>query len=129
MKQEHWLRHFCEEDSEHRELIQWLIEEGLTRPDDFDARLAHAGRLRQMGNDWYKRDDFRRALHCGLGAVHTLDFSPNEQLAFSEQQRQQTAASMVPVLSNLTMVFLRRGDLVLLKFLYIYIYLLLLLVF
>eukprot|EP00933_Yihiella_yeosuensis_P029103 TRINITY_DN2280_c0_g1_i1.p1 TRINITY_DN2280_c0_g1~~TRINITY_DN2280_c0_g1_i1.p1 ORF type:complete len:312 (+),score=60.99 TRINITY_DN2280_c0_g1_i1:135-1070(+) len=111
MQKEHWLRHLIEDEQECRALITWLIEEGLTRPDGFEARLAHGQRMKSLGNDWYNRGDFRRALHCCLGAVHALDFSPNEQLQQSEEQRQQSASAMLPILSNLCMVFMKRGDL------------------
>ncbi|CAE7596860.1 NMRAL1 [Symbiodinium natans] len=110
MGREHWLRSFCEEESEHRQLLHWLIEEGLCRPEDFQARVGHAHRLREMGNKWYRADDYRRALHCNLGAIHAVDFTPNEQVNMTDDQRLAVARELLPVLSNLAQVFLKRGD-------------------
>jgi len=109
MLKEQWLRHFCN-DEEKTQLIDWLQCEGLQRPRSLDDRLGHAARLRALGNEWYARDDFRRALHCMLGAVHTLDWKPAEQLGQSDEQRQQVAETLLPVLSNLAMVLLKRGS-------------------
>jgi len=109
MLKEQWLRHFCDDDEE-TQLLDWMKCEGLQRPRSLDDRLKHAARLRALGNEWYARDDFRRALHCMLGAVHTLDWKPAEQLGQSDEQRQQVAEALLPVLSNLAMVLLKRGS-------------------
>ncbi|CAJ1378690.1 unnamed protein product, partial [Effrenium voratum] len=107
---EHWLRHFCEADAEQRQLLQWLLEEGLSRPAGFQARIDHSQRLKTLGNDWYGRDDYRRALHCNLGALHSVDFTPQEQLDMDDGQRLAVANMLLPIVSNLAQVFLKRGD-------------------
>lgn len=109
MLKEQWLRHFCTDD-ECRQLLEWLRSEGLSRPRGFEDRLEHAAHLRELGNDWYKKGDFRRALHCMLGAIHSLDVKPAEQLEFDEQQQLLSARALLPVLSNLAMILLMRGD-------------------
>mmetsp|Transcript_88827 Transcript_88827/g.176604 ORF Transcript_88827/g.176604 Transcript_88827/m.176604 type:complete len:331 (+) Transcript_88827:61-1053(+) len=109
MLKEHWLRHLCNDD-ERAQLLDWLKCEGLQRPQNLDDRLEHAAHLRALGNEWYARGDLRRALHCMLGAVHALDWVPAEQLAQSDDQRQQVAESLLPVLGNLAMVLLKRGS-------------------
>eukprot|EP00439_Symbiodinium_sp_Y106_P045721 s1679_g5.t2 len=110
MRKEHWLRSFCEDNCEHRQLLHWLLEEGLSRPEDFQDRVHHAHRLRELGNKWYRTDDFRRALHCNLGAIHAVDFTPHEQMDMTDEQRLAVARELLPVLSNLAQVFLKRGD-------------------
>lgn len=109
MIQEHWLLHFCEKD-EKKQLLQWLNEEGLGRPREFEDRVAHAEKLKRMFKEWYDQNDFRRALHCIMGAVHALDFMPSEQLSHSEEQRNRASQLMLPIMSNAAMVFLKRGD-------------------
>lgn len=91
-------------------LRQWLDQEGLNRPRGFDERLAHAERLRAMGNDWFGKEDFRRALHCVMGAVYTLDFTPAEQMSQTDEERMRCSKVMLTILSNASMVFLKRGD-------------------
>lgn len=58
---------------------------------------------------WYGRDDYRRALHCNLGAIHSIDFTPQQQLSMDEPQRLALAQLLLPILSNLTQVFLKLG--------------------
>jgi len=65
-----------------------------------------------MGNQWYEKSDLRRALHCLMGAVHSLDYSPSEQLAQESHERDLASQSMMTIMSNLAMVFLKRGDFV-----------------
>eukprot|EP00930_Biecheleria_cincta_P096027 TRINITY_DN87902_c0_g1_i1.p1 TRINITY_DN87902_c0_g1~~TRINITY_DN87902_c0_g1_i1.p1 ORF type:complete len:351 (-),score=74.71 TRINITY_DN87902_c0_g1_i1:48-1049(-) len=108
---EQWLRHFCQEDREYRELLIWIDQEGFSRPEGFEARIAHADMMREKGSAWHKKGDYRRALHLFLGAVHALDFTANEQEHdLTQEQRLQMARSMLPVLTNLSMTFLCRGD-------------------
>jgi len=109
MIQEHWLLYFCEKE-EKKQLLQWLDEEGLSRPREFQDRLAHAEKMRKMSNDWFNKDDFRRALHCIMGAVHALDFIPSVQMSHSPEERAQVSLAMLPVMSNAAMIFLKRGD-------------------
>lgn len=109
MLHEPWLRYFCERD-EFKQLIIWLAEEGLSRPTGFRERLAHARKLRELGNNWHAAGDFRRALHCVMGAVHALDFSPSEQMQLSEGQRSGCGREMLPLMANASAIFLARGD-------------------
>lgn len=109
MRQEHWLRTFCE-DEEYVSLLTWLREEGLERPEGFEARTDRAEYMKQRCNEFFGMGDYRRALHYALGAIHYLDFTPKEQMEQTEAQRKQAAQAMTAVLSNLTMVFLKRGD-------------------
>lgn len=109
MLQEHWILHFCDKP-EKEQLLMWLRQEGLERPRLFADRLAHAEKLRGMSNKWYKAVDYRRALHCIMGAVHALDWPPAEQVSFSKEQTAEVAQAMLPVMSNAAMIFLKRGD-------------------
>jgi len=109
MVREQWLSHFCSEE-ELQQLVYWLHSEGLDRPELFEERLEHSVYLRNLGNEQFKKSDYRRALHCALGAIHALDFTAKQQLDFTEEQRKQTAEALLPVLSNLTMILLKRGD-------------------
>jgi tetratricopeptide (TPR) repeat protein len=109
MLRELWLYHFMGKE-EREQLLNWLAQEGLTRPERFEDRVKHAEYLRNLGNDWYHKEDFRRALHCVLGAVHCLDYPPLWQQDQSEEQRRELAEAMLPVMSNLSMVCLKRGD-------------------
>jgi len=109
MLQEHWMKHFCERE-EFKELQKWMQEEGLSRPRGFEERLMHAERCRELGNTWFGRQDFRRALHCTMAAVHSLDFTPHEQMQHPEEQKRSSSKAMLPIMSNLAMIFLKRGD-------------------
>merc|ERR1740121_52941 len=109
MLREQWVRYFVSDD-EFKQLVIWLEAEGLQRPYPFEERIEHANRLRKLGNEWYGREDWRRALHCALGAVHALDWKPAEQLGHSEEQKHEVAKAMLPLMSNLSMILLKRGD-------------------
>lgn len=105
------LQRFCSKE-EHQQVLQWLTRGRLERPHGFESRVEHAQRLSELGNAWYRCKNLRRALHCALGALHALDWSPAEQLNFSEEEQACIAKVLVPVFSNLAMLFLRRGDFV-----------------
>lgn len=109
MLREPWLFHFVGRE-EKEQIVAWMHQEGLERPRGFDDRICRAEYLKQLGNDMTQREDYRRALHCALAAIHCLDFCPLEQQGQSEEQRQQVAQTMLPVLCNFTWVFLKRGD-------------------
>lgn len=111
MRQEHWLATFCMEE-ERVQLLTWLREEGLERPDGFDNRMERAEYLKMRSNEFINQHDYRRALHLALGAVHHLDFTPGEQMEQTEDQRSQVAKAMMLVLSNMAKIFLQRGDFV-----------------
>lgn len=110
MKQEHWLKSIVEDESEYVGLLTWLREEGLERPDGFEERTERAEYLKTRCNHFFGEGDYRRALHFALGGVHYLDFTPQEQVDQSEEQRLLVARAMVAMLSNLALVFLKRGD-------------------
>lgn len=109
MYDEYWLSHLCN-DEDRSQILVWLQQEGLSRPEGFAARMEHAQLLRKRANEFFGKEDFRRALHLGLGALHCLDFRPAEQISHSEDQRKQVRSNLVPVMSNLCLVFMRRGD-------------------
>jgi len=109
MLRELWLYHFMEKE-EREQLLHWLAQEGLSRPEAFDNRVKHADYLRNLGNEWFQKGDYRRALHCSLGAVHCLDYPPLWQQDQSEEQRRQLAQGMLPVMGNVAMICLKRGD-------------------
>mmetsp|Transcript_8696 Transcript_8696/g.24530 ORF Transcript_8696/g.24530 Transcript_8696/m.24530 type:complete len:341 (+) Transcript_8696:63-1085(+) len=109
LQKEVWLRHFCN-DVEFKDIRIWLRQEGFERPDSFVDRLKHAQRLRELGNGFFGSGDYRRALHCMLGALHSLDYSPAVQLEMAEEDRASVVEAMQPVLANLSIIFLRRGD-------------------
>eukprot|EP00928_Gymnodinium_smaydae_P056348 TRINITY_DN39740_c0_g1_i2.p2 TRINITY_DN39740_c0_g1~~TRINITY_DN39740_c0_g1_i2.p2 ORF type:complete len:274 (+),score=81.10 TRINITY_DN39740_c0_g1_i2:58-879(+) len=109
MRGEYWLREICSEE-EYGAILRWLREEGLDRPDGIDARLERSTYLRELGNEQYRKADYRRALHCGLGCIHYLDFCPEEQLQQSAEERLKVAEALALVLCNVAMIFLKRGD-------------------
>eukprot|EP00929_Paragymnodinium_shiwhaense_P118856 TRINITY_DN90753_c0_g1_i1.p1 TRINITY_DN90753_c0_g1~~TRINITY_DN90753_c0_g1_i1.p1 ORF type:complete len:283 (+),score=47.42 TRINITY_DN90753_c0_g1_i1:119-967(+) len=111
LRAEYWLQHFCN-DEEVSVIMQWLREEGIERPEGVEERIAHAKYLRTRGNEFYKLQDGMRSLRFCLGALHCMDFTPQEQGQLSDVERQQTADGLVSVLGNLALVFLRRRDLV-----------------
>mmetsp|Transcript_90239 Transcript_90239/g.254630 ORF Transcript_90239/g.254630 Transcript_90239/m.254630 type:complete len:279 (-) Transcript_90239:17-853(-) len=107
--EEQLLRHFCLEQ-ECREIIDWFAKQGFERSDDFDERLALGGRLKDMGNDQFRKADFHGAMMHALGALHCLDFSRACQILQEDHQKRQVNEGLVPVLSNLSTIFMKRGD-------------------
>jgi len=103
------LRHFCLE-AECEQVREWFKEQGFARPEEFDARLDLARRLRELGNDRHRAADFNGAMMHALGALHCLDFSQARVAIQTETQKREALEALVPVLSNLSIVFLKRGD-------------------
>lgn len=104
-----YLRHFCLE-SECKDVIDWCKENGFERPDDFAGRMALAAQMKELGNGMIKSGDFKNAMMHILGTLHCLDFSQGKCALQTEANKQQTVEAMVPVLSNLSLTFLKRGD-------------------
>lgn len=109
MDEEPLLRHFCLEE-ECEEVKTWLKEQGHERPEDFEGRLLLSKKLRELGNESYKANDFKAAMLYALSALHCLDFSKARTVVQNEQQKQEALQELVPVVSNLSMIFLKRGD-------------------
>lgn len=107
--EEVYLRHFCLE-AECKDVTDWCKENGFERPADFAGRMSLAARLKELGNGLIKSGDFRSAMMHILGTLHCLDFSQGQCALQTEASKQQTLEAMVPVLSNLSLAFLKRGD-------------------
>merc|ERR1712039_690225 len=69
-----------------------------------------ATELKQQGNLKYQANDFQNAMMCALAALHAIDFSQAKQFLQKDPQKRQVNEVLVPILSNLSIVFLKRGD-------------------
>jgi len=109
--EERFLRHFCLE-AECQQVLDWFKEQGYTRPEDFDARLGLSKKLRELGNEQFQKSkpDFAAAMLHALAALHCLDFSQARTVVQSDDEKRRALEALVPVLSNLSVVFLKRGD-------------------
>lgn len=103
------VRHFCLEN-ECEELVKWMAEKGYERPDGCDERLALAQRLKESGNKCFEVQDFAGAMMHALAALHCVDFSQGRSFVQNDEQKQQTNNLIVAILSNLSLVFLKRDD-------------------
>lgn len=103
------VRHFCLE-AECAQVLEWLKEQGHTRPDEFEERITLAGKLRELGNKRYEASDFRGAMMHALGALHSIDFSQARIMLQNDDQKQRVIKALLPILSNLSIVFLKQGD-------------------
>mmetsp|Transcript_35115 Transcript_35115/g.98087 ORF Transcript_35115/g.98087 Transcript_35115/m.98087 type:complete len:291 (-) Transcript_35115:72-944(-) len=107
--EERLLRHFCL-DAECKQVFDWLVKQGHPRPDGFHERLALAADLREKGNRKYQASDFTSAMMFALGALHCIDFSQAKSMLQSEDEKQEVLKALLPVMSNLSVIFLKRGD-------------------
>ncbi|CAE7215227.1 EBP2 [Symbiodinium natans] len=107
--EEKLLRHFCLED-ECKEVLAWLTEKDYKRPEAFAERLALSRRLREASNERVKESDIREAMMLALGSLHCLDFNKGQSVLQSEEQKKEALDATVPVLSNLSYIFLKRND-------------------
>jgi len=110
LDEERLMRHFCLEE-ECQQVLQWFNEQGFERPEGLDERVALAGKLRELSNEKYDASDFQSAMMYALGSLHCLDFSQARSALQNDAQKQEVLKLVVPVLSNLSIVFLKRsGD-------------------
>mmetsp|Transcript_125976 Transcript_125976/g.204667 ORF Transcript_125976/g.204667 Transcript_125976/m.204667 type:complete len:290 (-) Transcript_125976:57-926(-) len=107
--EERLLRHFCLEE-ECTQVLDWLQKEGISRPEEFEGRMSMATNLREQGNARYQASDFQGAMMYALGALHALDFNQAKQFLQTDKQKQEVNEALLPLLSNLSIVFLKRGD-------------------
>lgn len=107
--EERLLRHFCLEE-ECTQVLDWLKKEGISRPEDFEGRMTIANNLREQGNARYQASDYQGSMMYALGALYSLDFSQAKQFLQNDKQKQEVNEALVPLLSNLSIVFLKRGD-------------------
>lgn len=110
MDKEELLRHFCLE-IQCAQVTGWFRENGYVRPDDFDARLALADRLRQLGETRRDASDLLSASMHELSAIHCLDFSRVQQVLQSEEQKSLSCRMTAQVLGDLSAIFALTGDL------------------
>lgn len=107
--EEKLLRHFCLEP-ECEQVRTWFVGQGHTRPDEFNERLRLAVRLKDEGNTQFQAGNFQESMMHALGALHCLDFSQARAVLHDEAQKAEVNEALVPLLSNLTLVFSKRGD-------------------
>ncbi|CAK0833581.1 unnamed protein product [Prorocentrum cordatum] len=88
----------------------WPFQDGYTRPDGFDGRLSLAEELREKGNEKFKEENLDAAMMYALSALHCLDFSRGASMSHKDSHKQQTFGALVKIISNLSIVFLKRGD-------------------
>mmetsp|Transcript_29482 Transcript_29482/g.63870 ORF Transcript_29482/g.63870 Transcript_29482/m.63870 type:complete len:284 (+) Transcript_29482:50-901(+) len=104
------LRHFCLEE-ECKEVRKWIEEKGHVRPSEIEARIEGAGKLRKLSNDRFEAGDYQEAMLLALGSLHFIDFSQANSVTQTEEQKGAVVSILVPLLSNLAMIFLKRsGD-------------------
>jgi tetratricopeptide (TPR) repeat protein len=109
LDEEKLVRHFCLE-AECEEVIKWFGKEGYSRPSDFKGRLSLAAKLREKGNQQFQEEKWDSAMMHALSALHVLDFSKGAGMSHSDAQKKETFEALVRTLSNLSIVFLKRGD-------------------
>jgi tetratricopeptide (TPR) repeat protein len=107
--EERLVSHFCLE-AEHQQVVDFCKEHGHARPEDFKERLQLASTLKQLGNTKFQEGDFNASMMAALGSLHCIDFNQGMQLTQTSEQKRQVNEAMVPILSNLSIVFLKRGD-------------------
>lgn len=107
--EEKLVRHFCL-DEERKQVLDWFEGQGFSRPDDFHGRVKLANKLRELGNKRYQASDFNSAMMHALGAMHCIDFSQARAALQGEPEKGEVLKALVPILSNLAMIFLKRGD-------------------
>eukprot|EP00933_Yihiella_yeosuensis_P054379 TRINITY_DN52801_c0_g1_i1.p1 TRINITY_DN52801_c0_g1~~TRINITY_DN52801_c0_g1_i1.p1 ORF type:complete len:311 (-),score=60.06 TRINITY_DN52801_c0_g1_i1:56-988(-) len=103
------LRHFCLEE-EAKEVLNRFKEEGYVRPEDFDGRLRLATSLKEHSNKCIKEEHFSDAMLHALFSLHSIDFSKARESIQSEKQKVKLLELLVPLLSNLSFIFLKRND-------------------
>lgn len=109
MDEERLLRHFCL-DSEIEQVMSWCGEASHSRPEEFDERLKLAEELKRVGNAKYRGQDFHASMMAALGALHCIDFSQAKVLMQTDAQKHSVDEMLVLIMSNLSMVFLKRND-------------------
>lgn len=107
--EERLLRHFCLEP-ECNQVKEWFKGQGYTRPEEFDGRLSLSQKLRESGNKKFQASDFTGAMMHALAALYCLDFSQARTVTQSDEEKRSALEALVPILSNLSIVFLKRGD-------------------
>eukprot|EP00927_Polykrikos_kofoidii_P077167 TRINITY_DN74138_c0_g1_i1.p1 TRINITY_DN74138_c0_g1~~TRINITY_DN74138_c0_g1_i1.p1 ORF type:complete len:282 (-),score=45.33 TRINITY_DN74138_c0_g1_i1:402-1247(-) len=103
------LRHFCLE-KECEDVRDWFAKEGFTRPEECDKRVELGIRLKDIGNSKFLSGDHLSAMMHGLGALYCLDFSQANYIMQTDEEKVLVRKTVVPVLSNLSIVFQKRGD-------------------
>eukprot|EP00930_Biecheleria_cincta_P062574 TRINITY_DN48023_c0_g1_i1.p1 TRINITY_DN48023_c0_g1~~TRINITY_DN48023_c0_g1_i1.p1 ORF type:complete len:271 (-),score=52.98 TRINITY_DN48023_c0_g1_i1:7-819(-) len=106
---EELLRHFCIE-SECDEILRRFKDNGFARPEEFKERLALAKQLREGSNEHVKAEELESAMIHALWSLHCLDFSRARTTLQSDEEQQQVLESLVPLLCNLSLIFLKRKD-------------------
>lgn len=107
--EERLLRHFCLE-AECTQVLDWFKDQGYSRPEEFEGRLQLSSSLREKGNIRYKASDFEGAMMHAFGALHCIDFSQARSALQTDAQKREVHESLLPILSNLSIVFLKRKD-------------------
>lgn len=103
------MRHFCLE-TECEGVRKWFTDQGYTRPDDFEKRLDLAVRLKDEGNKQFQESAFESAMMHALAALHCIDFSQARSILQDVDQKRRVNEALLPLLSNLSLVFQKRGD-------------------
>eukprot|EP00439_Symbiodinium_sp_Y106_P069578 s1539_g12.t1 len=107
--EEKLLRHFCLED-ECKEVLSWFEEKGYKRPEVFSERVALSKSLREASNERVKEADIREAMMLALCSLHCLDFNKGQSVLHSEDEKTEASDAILPLLSNLSYIFLKRND-------------------
>jgi len=102
------LKTVCPDDAGAK-VLEFMARTECTRPVEFQERLDLAGRLRETAKAKFQDSDNEDAAMRWLGAVHCLDFTANQLLERTPAERQQVKESLVPVLSNLSVVLRKLG--------------------
>ncbi|CAE8704463.1 unnamed protein product [Polarella glacialis] len=107
--EEKLVRHFCLE-AECAQVLTWFKEKGYTRPEEFEGRFSLATSLRELSNNHFRKTEFTDAMMYALAALHCLDFSQAKISLQTKSQKQESLEALVRLLSNLSIVFIKKGD-------------------
>lgn len=91
-------------------MLTWFKDANYERPQDFADRMSLAKRLRELSNNCIKELKIQDAMLFALGSLHCIDFSKGQSTLHSEEQKQEVLKATVPLLSNLSLIFLKRDD-------------------
>lgn len=103
------VRHFCIED-EVTHLLSWFSSQGHTRPEYFSERIKLGDVFREKGNELVKKEDWQGAMLNLLSGLHCIDFSHVRRQLQSADETGIVNQAVVRIVSNLSLVFLKRGD-------------------
>merc|ERR1719265_1770525 len=92
------------------EIKTWTEENLGRRSDIFEHRLEASDKLRKEGNDFFKDEDYKQALHRYHAAVWKIDFDMGQLQSLLDKHRFEVNSRKLKVLSNICATTLKRQD-------------------